>query len=92
MQVADTRSFVSAGRQLGSRLQQWEKMWHAWRKNSVCACSTAVPQHYPDSGRALFLERCRRILAEVEAAQLELSQASGKPAGRLRISLRWSVR
>ncbi|MGX7652607.1 LysR substrate-binding domain-containing protein [Shewanella sp. W3-18-1] len=35
----------------------------------------------------LFLERSRRILAEIEAAQLELSQATGAPRGRLRVSL-----
>ena len=35
----------------------------------------------------LFLERSRRILAEIEAAELELSQASSAPRGRLRVSL-----
>lgn len=34
-----------------------------------------------------FLERCRRILCEVEAAQLELSRAGERPHGRLRVSL-----
>lgn len=34
----------------------------------------------------LFLERCRRILSEVEAAESELSELSGAPRGRLRIS------
>jgi len=36
---------------------------------------------------ALFLERSRRILAEIEAAEMELSQAMTSPRGRLRISL-----
>lgn len=35
----------------------------------------------------LFLERSRRILAEIEAAEIELSQATGAPRGRLRVSL-----
>jgi len=35
----------------------------------------------------LFLERSRRILAEIEAAELELAQASSAPRGRLRVSL-----
>jgi len=35
----------------------------------------------------LFLERSRRILAEIEAAELELSQAAAAPRGRLRVSL-----
>lgn len=33
----------------------------------------------------LFLERCRRILSEVEAAESELSELSGAPRGRLRV-------
>ena len=36
---------------------------------------------------ALFLERCRKILAEVEAAEFELCDAAAKPHGKLRISL-----
>lgn len=36
---------------------------------------------------AQFLERCRRILSEVEAAELEMSQASEAPRGKLRVSL-----
>lgn len=35
---------------------------------------------------AVFLERCRRILAEVEAAAAEIAQAGAAPTGRLRIS------
>jgi len=35
---------------------------------------------------ALFLERCRRILGELESAEAELSDAAGSPRGRLRIS------
>lgn len=35
----------------------------------------------------IFLERCRRILSEVEAAELEMTRASETPQGRLRISL-----
>ncbi|WP_313518171.1 LysR substrate-binding domain-containing protein, partial [Pseudomonas sp.] len=34
-----------------------------------------------------FLERCRRILAELEAAERDLGQAALVPSGRLRISL-----
>ena len=34
-----------------------------------------------------FLERCRRILCEVEAAELEMTQASAAPRGKLRVSL-----
>lgn len=34
-----------------------------------------------------FLERCRRILCEVEAAQQELRHAGERPQGRLKVSL-----
>ena len=34
----------------------------------------------------LFLERCRRILSEVEAAELELSEIHTEPKGKLRVS------
>lgn len=36
---------------------------------------------------ALFLDRCRRIFSEIEAAELELSQIRQAPRGRLRVSL-----
>ena len=34
---------------------------------------------------SLFLERCRRIVAELEAAESELSQLAECPRGRLRL-------
>lgn len=36
---------------------------------------------------AWFLERCRRILCEVELAEAELLQTQSAPHGKLRISL-----
>ena len=36
---------------------------------------------------ALFLARCRKILAEVEAAEFELCDSASQPHGKLRISL-----
>lgn len=36
---------------------------------------------------AMFLERCRRILSEMEAAELELSQTFDRPRGKLKISM-----
>lgn len=35
----------------------------------------------------MFLERCRRILCEYEAAELELSRTQAVPQGKLRVSL-----
>lgn len=36
---------------------------------------------------ARFLDRCRRIFCEIEAAELELSQTRQAPRGRLRVSM-----
>jgi len=36
---------------------------------------------------ALFLDRCRRIFCEIEAAEIELSQTRGAPRGKLRVSM-----
>lgn len=35
----------------------------------------------------LFLNRCQRVLNELEAAELELSSTSSEPRGKLRVSL-----
>ena len=88
VQVAETRSFVAAGRLMGvsasaigksvARLEDrlGVRLFHrSTRSITLTAEGT------------LFLERSRRILAEIEAAQLELSQASAAPRGRLRVSL-----
>ena len=88
VQVAETRSFVAAGRLLGvsasavgksvSRLE--EKLGVRLFHRSTRSVSLTAEG-------ALFLERSRRILAEIEAAELELSQATSAPRGRLRVSL-----
>lgn len=88
VQVAETRSFVAAGRLLGvsasavgksvARLEEkfGARLFHRSTRSVTLTAEGAM-----------FLERCRRILAEVEAAELELSQATAAPRGNLRISL-----
>ena len=88
VQVAETRSFVAAGRVLGisasavgksvARLEQrlGVRLFHRSTRSVALTAEGA-----------LFLERSRRILAELEAAEIELSQASAAPRGRLRVSL-----
>lgn len=88
MQAADTRSFTLAGRQLGvsssaigkavARLEErlGVRLFHR---------STRTITLTPEG--ALFLERCRRILCEIDAAEQELAQTQGAPRGRLRVSL-----
>jgi len=87
-QVADTRSFVAAGRILGlsasgvgkaiTRLEESldARLFHRSTRSVTLTTEGA-----------LFLDRVRRILAEVEAATAELSQTAASPSGRLRIGL-----
>ncbi|MEW6644717.1 MAG: LysR family transcriptional regulator [Pseudomonadota bacterium] len=86
--AADARSFTVAGRQLGispsaagkavARLEErlGVRLFHR---------STRAIALTPEG--SLFLERCRRIFGEIEAAELELSQSRAAPKGKLRVSL-----
>ncbi|PWC12891.1 LysR family transcriptional regulator [Brenneria roseae subsp. americana] len=86
--VAETRNFVMAGRILGvsasavgksvSRLEARLRV-RLFHRSTRSMTLTAEG--------ILFLERSRRILAEMEAAEQELSQATEMPSGRLRVSL-----
>ncbi|MFT4118503.1 LysR family transcriptional regulator [Bradyrhizobium sp.] len=88
IQAAETRSFTAAGQKLGvsssaiskavARLEErlGVRLFHR---------STRTVTLTPEG--ALFLERCRRIFCEIEAAELELSQTQGTPRGKLRVSL-----
>ncbi|WP_312440383.1 LysR family transcriptional regulator [Janthinobacterium sp.] len=86
--VADTRSFVGAGRAVGvsasgigksiTRLEQTlgVRLFH---RSTRSVTLTAEGE--------MFLERARRIREEFDAAQAELSQTTRVPTGRLRIGL-----
>jgi DNA-binding transcriptional LysR family regulator len=88
VQVAETRSFVGAGRLLGisasavgksvSRLEDklGVRLFHRSTR-SVTLTAEGV----------MFLERCKRILAEIEAAEQELVSVAEAPRGKLRVSL-----
>lgn len=88
VQVAETRSFVAAGRLLGVSASAVGK--HVVRleeKLGVRLFHRSTRSVTLTAEGTLFLERSRRILAEIEAAELELSQATAAPRGRLRVSL-----
>lgn len=88
VQVTESQSFVAAGRVLGisasavgkgiARLEEHlgVRLFH---RNTRSINLTVEG--------SLFLERCRRILGELEAAEHELSQNTQEPSGRLRVSL-----
>lgn len=88
VQAAEARSFTAAGQRLGisasavgkaiARLEERLAVRLFHRSTRSIALTTEG---------AIFLERCRRILAEVEAAELELAQSQGSPRGILRVSL-----
>ncbi|WP_138469134.1 LysR family transcriptional regulator [Poseidonocella sp. HB161398] len=88
VQVAETRSFVAAGRVLGvSASAVGKSVARLEERLGVRLFHRSTRSVALTAEGALFLERSRRILAEIEAAELELSQASAAPRGRLRISL-----
>ncbi|WP_454721064.1 MULTISPECIES: LysR substrate-binding domain-containing protein [Cupriavidus] len=88
IRAAETRSFTEAARQLGvtssaigktiARLEErlGVRLFHRSTR------SITLTQE-----GSLFLESCKRILAELENAQLELAQSRRAPAGKLRVSL-----
>lgn len=88
VQVAETRSFVAAGRRLGvSASAIGKSVARLEEKLGVRLFHRSTRSVTLTAEGTLFLARSRRILAEIEAAELELSQASAAPRGRLRVSL-----
>ncbi|WP_406670424.1 LysR family transcriptional regulator [Raoultella terrigena] len=88
VRVAETRSFVAASRLLGvSASAIGKSVARLEEKLGVRLFHRSTRSVTLTAEGALFLERSRRILAEIEAAELELSQATAAPRGRLRVSL-----
>ncbi|MEP9351949.1 LysR family transcriptional regulator [Xanthobacter sp. KR7-225] len=88
VQAADAGGFTEAGRKLGvtasavsKAVQRLEDRLGAQLFHRSTRSITLTAEG------AMFLERCRRILCEFEAAETELSQTRGAPQGRLRVSL-----
>lgn len=88
VQVAETRSFVAAGRVLGVSASAIGKtVARLEEKLGVRLFHRSTRSVTLTAEGLLFLERSRRILSEIEAAELELTQATATPRGRLRVSL-----
>jgi DNA-binding transcriptional LysR family regulator len=88
VQAAEARSFTKAGQALGvssSAVGKAVARLEARLAVRLFHRSTRSVTLTPEG--ALFLERCRRIFCEIEAAELELAQLQGAPRGKLRISL-----
>lgn len=88
VQVAETRSFVAAGRLLGvSASAVGKSIVRLEERLGVRLFNRSTRSVTLTDEGLLFLERSRRILAEIEAAEQELTQTTGTPQGRLRVSL-----
>lgn len=88
VQVAELRSFVAAGRALGiSASAVGKSVARLEEKLGVRLFHRSTRSITLTAEGSLFLARSRRILAEIEAAEQELSHASETPHGRLRVSL-----
>jgi len=86
--AADARSFTLAGRQLGlSSSAVGKAISRLEERLGVSLFHRSTRTITLTEEGAMFLERCRRIQSEIEAAELELSQTRGAPSGKLRVSL-----
>lgn len=87
VQVAETRSFTEAARLIGvSSSAVGKGIARMEERLGVRLFHRSTRSVALTAEGTLFLERCRRILGEVEAAEAELSGAAGTPRGRLRVS------
>ena len=85
--VAEMRSFTRAGAHFGvSSSAVGKSIARMEERLAVRLFHRSTRSITLTAEGMLFLERCRRILSEVEAAEAELSELSGTPSGRLRIS------
>jgi len=88
VQAAEARSFVAAGRVLGISASAVSKsIGRLEEKLGVRLFHRSTRNITLTAEGARFLDRCRRVMAELEAAGEELRQTSLTPEGRLRISL-----
>lgn len=88
VRAAETRSFSEAGRALGiSSSAVGKSVARLEARLGVRLFHRSTRSITLTAEGTLFLERCRRILCEVEAAELELSETRKAPRGKLRVSL-----
>ena len=86
--AAEARSFTVAGRQLGvSSSAIGKSVARMEERLGVRLLHRSTRSIALTAEGALFLERCRRIFSEIEAAELELSQTQEAPRGTLRVGL-----
>jgi len=88
VQVAELRSFAAAGQRLGISASAVSKgVARLEQKLGVRLFQRSTRSVSLTAEGTLFLDRCRRILAEISAAENELASTTASPQGRLRVSL-----
>jgi DNA-binding transcriptional LysR family regulator len=88
VRAAETRSFTVAGRQLGvSSSAIGKSVARMEERLGVRLFHRSTRSITLTAEGALFLDRCRRIFSEIEAAELELWQTHEAPRGTLRVGL-----
>lgn len=88
VRAAETRSFTLAGRQLGlSPSAAGKAVARLEERLGVRLLHRSTRTITLTAEGARFLERCRRILCEIEAAELEIAATQAAPRGRLKVSL-----
>lgn len=88
VRVAESSSFRVAGQQLGiSASAVGKSVARIEARIGVRLFRRSTRSVSLTSEGARFLERCRRILAELEAAEDEFAQTAAHPRGKLRVSL-----
>lgn len=88
VQAADARSFTEAAAQLGvSPSAVGKAIARLEERLSVRLFHRSTRSVALTPEGTLFLERCRRIFCEIEAAEAELVQSQEAPRGKLRVSL-----
>ncbi|KAB8044291.1 LysR family transcriptional regulator [Janthinobacterium aquaticum] len=88
VRAAETCSFVAAGRLLGvSASAVGKSVARLEHKLGVRLLNRSTRRISLSNEGALFYERCQRILADLDDAELELSHLAQAPRGKLKVSL-----
>ncbi|KDP86843.1 LysR family transcriptional regulator [Cupriavidus basilensis] len=88
VRAAESRSFVAAGRLLGvSSSAIGKSVMRLESRVGIRLFHRSTRQIRLTEEGELFFERCRRILGEIDEAELELTRLKEAPRGRLRISV-----
>lgn len=92
IQIARTQSFATAGRDLGISASAVSKSISRLEERvGVRLFQRSTRSIRLTSEGEMFLERCKRIFGEVQAAEDELSSMAQHPRGRLRVGLALSA-